>query len=231
MLLKKRAEEMLDLYEKTEAELSAPLSDVSGDVYIGGGESHTVQTVATAANALQSDYPNIRFHFFSGDASDVTEKLDNGLIDFGILVGLDDLSKYDVLHLPLTNNWGVLMRRDSPLAEKCCVTPEDLRDAPLICSKQSLNKGTLIYKWFDGNIDNLNIKATYNLLYNASLLVKEGMGYAMGLDNLINTENTELCFKPLSPKVETYLDIAWKKYTVFSKAAELFLIYLKKYCK
>ncbi len=223
MLLKKRAEELLELYGKTEAELSAPQSGIAGDIYIGGGESRVVRTVAAAANAMQREYPSVRFHFFSGDASDVTEKLDQGLIDFGILVGLGDLSDYEALRLPLTDRWGVLMRRDSPLAAKEFITPEDLADVPLICSQQALRPGSLIDRWFGGNTDRLNVRATYNLLYNASLLVMEGMGYAMGLANLINTENTALCFKPLSPSVEPHLDLVWKKYAVFSKASELFL--------
>ncbi len=115
------------------------------------------------------------------------------------------------------------MRRDSPLAAKEFITPEDLADVPLICSQQALRPGSLIDRWFGGNTDRLNVRATYNLLYNASLLVMEGMGYAMGLANLINTENTVLCFKPLSPSVEPHLDLVWKKYAVFSKASELFL--------
>ena len=145
------------------------------------------------------------------------------LIDFGIFIEPADLSKYDYLRLPLTDTWGVLMRKDSPLAEKKYITPEDLRDEPLIRSKHSLGK-SIISDWFKKSADELNIVATYNLLYNASILVEEGIGYAVGLDKIINTSgDSNLCFVPFYPKLESRLDIAWKKYQVFTKGAEIFL--------
>lgn len=227
LLLKKRAEEILDLYNKTSAELRAPISKVSGDIYIGGGESYAVDTVAKAAKVLQSEHPNIKFHFFSGDTEEIMLRLDKGLIDFGILVEPADLTKYEYLRLPQKDTWGVLMRKDSPLAEKEFITPEDLHDVPLICSKQTMEKREL-FEWFKRDTDSLNIVATYNLLYNASVLVKEKLGYAIGLDKIINTTgDSELCFRPLKPKLETTLAVAWKKYQVFSKASELFLNRLK----
>lgn len=227
LLLKKRAEEILDLYNKTSAELQAPTLDVSGDIYIGGGESYAVDTVAKAAKALQSEHPDIKFHFFSGDTEEIMLRLDKGLIDFGILVEPADLTRYEYLRLPQKDIWGVLMRKDSPLAEKEYITPEDLHDVPLIRSKHTMEKNEL-FEWFKKDAGNLNIVATYNLLYNASLLVKEKLGYAIGLDKIINTTgDSELCFRPLKPKLETTLAVAWKKYQVFSKASELFLRHLQ----
>lgn len=229
LLLKKRAEEILDLYNKTSAELHAPTAEVSGDVYIGGGESYTVETVAKAAKSVHAEHPDIKFHLISGDTEEIVEKLDKGLIDFGILVEPADLSKYDYLRLPKKDTWGVLMRKDCSLAEKEFVSPEDLWDKPLIRSKHTLNKNELS-AWFNREHDKLNVVATYNLLYNASLLVKEGLGYAVGLDRIINTTgDSELCFRPLKPKFETSLAVAWKKYQVFSKASETFLETLKKF--
>lgn len=228
-LLKKRAEEMLALYEKTEREISVPPDEVRGEVFIGGGESYAVQTVAGAARAVQEEYPAIRFNFFSGDADAVTELLDKGLLDFGILVDVADKPKYNSLPLPLKDVWGVFMRKDSPLAQKQVVTAEDLRDKPLIFSMQSYRKGSKLVEWFGGDIDGLQVNAKYNLLYNATLLVKEGMGYAISLAKLINTEgDSELCFRELSPRLETRLDIVWKKYAVFSKPAQIFLERLQK---
>ena len=222
-LLKKRAEEILELEKKTETELSAPVTEIRGDVYIGGGESYVLQIVAKAAHAVQKKYPAVKFHLFSGDMATIMEKLDKGLIDFGIFIEPADLTKYDYLRFPLVDTWGVLMRRDSPLAEKEFVTPEDLRDAPLIRSRHSLGK-SVITDWFQRRSEELNIVATYDLLYNASLLVTEGVGYAVGLEHIINTSGTsELCFRPLFPKLVSHLDIAWKKYQVFPKCAEVFL--------
>ncbi len=227
LLLKKRAEEILDLYNKTTAELHAPATEVSGDIFIGGGESYAIDTVAKVAKTLQSKHPSIKFHFFSGDTEEIIAKLDKGLIDFGILVEPADLSKYEYLRLPQKDTWGVLMRKDSPLAVKESISPEDLWDKPLIRSRHTMNKNELS-EWFKKDTDELNISATYNLLYNASLLVKEGLGYAIGLDKIINTAGDgELCFRPLCPKLETTLSVAWKKYQVFSKPSELFLSYLK----
>ena len=224
-LLKKRAEELIELYDKTEAELTSPIEDISGDVYIGGGESYVLQIIAKTAHAIQADYPNVKFHLFSGDMESVSEKMDKGLIDFGIFIEPSDLSKYEYMRLPLVDIWGVLMRKDSPLAVKEYVTPEDLLDLPIIRSRHSQGK-SIITDWFN----RLNVVATYNLLYNASLLVEQGVGYAVGLDNIINTSgNSNLCFKPFYPKLISHLDIAWKKNQVFSKPAEIFLKTLQQY--
>ena len=222
-LLRKRAEEIIELYNQTEAELNTPITDICGDIYIGGGESYVMGLIAKAAHNVQKQYPNVRFHLFSGDMYAVAEKLDKGLIDFGIFIEPADLAKYDCLRLSLTDTWGVLMRKDSPLAEKEYITPEDLWDKPLIRSKHSLDKG-IITDWFRKSSKDLNIVATYNLLYNASILVEEGVGYAVGLDKIIDTSgNRNLCFRPLYPELISHLDIAWKKHQVFPKCAELFL--------
>ncbi len=222
-LLYKRAEEIIDLHNKTESELKAPITDVGGDIYIGGGESYVMGLIAKAAYKVRKQYPQVRFHLFSGDMVAVSEKLDKGLIDFGIFIEPADLSKYDHMRLPLTDTWGVLMRKDSPLAVKERIAPEDLWDKPLIRSKHSLEK-SIISDWFRKNAEELDIAATYNLIYNASILVEEGVGYAVCLDKLINTSgNGNLCFRPLYPELESHLDIAWKKYQVFPKCAEIFL--------
>lgn len=223
MLLKKRAEELLELYEKTEAELAAPAETVCGEVRIGGGESYALQTVMQAAKAVQDNYPHITFRFFSGDADDVTEKLDRGLIDFGVMVDLPDTSQYNALRLPLTDRWGVLMRRDSPLGEKESVSPSDLTGQPVLASRQMLEKKGMINEWMR-RIGKMDVRATFNLVYNASIMVQEGVGYAITLEKLINTTGeSALCFRPLQPEVRTNLDLVWKKHAVFSKPSLCFL--------
>ena len=222
-LLRKRAEEIMELYERTETELNAPVTDVGGDIYIGGGESYVMGIIAKAAHRVQEQYPNVRFHLFSGDMVAVGEKLDKGLIDFGIFIEPADLSKYEYMRLPLVDTWGVLMKKDSPLAEKDYITPEDLWDKPLIRSRQSLGKNK-VSDWFRKSTEELNIAATGNLLYNMSLLVEEGLGYAVCLDKIIRTDGGgNLCFRPLYPELKSHLDIAWKKNRVFPKCAEIFL--------
>jgi len=228
ILLRKRAEEILALYEKTQTEILTPSESISGDIFIGGGESYAIETIAKIAKKLQTDNPNVTFHLFSGDANDVTEKLDKGLIDFGILVEPADITKYDYLRLPLKDTWGVLMRKDSPLAEKEFITPDDLHNVPIIRSEQTMKRNAL-FDWFQKDADSMNVVATYNLLYNASVFVKQGLGYAFGLDRIINTTNdSELTFRPLNPMIETSLVIVWKKYQIFSKPAEKFLELLKE---
>lgn len=222
-LLRKRAEEIVELYNQTEAELDKPFSEVKGDVYIGGGESYAMGLIAQAIRLVQSDYPNVKFHLFSGDSATISERLDKGLINFGIFIEPFDLSRYDHLRLPLYDTWGVLMRKDSPLAAKERITPEDLWDKPLIRSRQSVGKNR-ISEWFIKTSDELNIVATGNLLYNMSLLVEQGVGYAVSLDKIINTSgNSNLCFRPLYPELISHLDIAWKKYQVFPKHIQIFL--------
>ena len=137
MLLRKRAEEMIDLMEKTKAELAGSDEHINGEIYIGGGETDAVSLLAQTAGKLQKKYPLIHYHIYSGDAEIVMERLDKGLIDFGLLVGPVDVSRYDYMRLPISDTWGVLMRKDSPLAEKDVICAEDLWDKPLIVSHQA----------------------------------------------------------------------------------------------
>ena len=225
-LLRKRAEEMLALYEKTQAELAAP-DEGAGEIRIGGGESFAVSLVARLAAQLRKEMPRALFRFYSADTQDVAERLEKGLIDFGILVEPAELSRYEYVRLPQKDTWGVLMRSDSPLAQKQYITPQDLRGKPLIRSQHALSNEELS-AWFcdDGEQE---VAATYNLLYNASLLVREGMGYAVGLDKIINTSGeSDLCFRPLFPKLESSLAVAWKKKQLFSPPAQRFLQMLRQ---
>ena len=227
MLLRKRAEEILDLVRRTEKEVTQSDDLVGGEVYIGTGETDGMRQIARTANLIQREHPGIQFHVVSGDAMDVCERLDKGLLDFGILLGDFDRIKYHYMELPMQDVWGVLMQRSSPLAGKETVTPQDLWDKPLILSRQMGNKSGL-YRWLQKEPAELHTVATYNLIYNASLMVDEGMGYAFTLDKLVNTRGSNLCFRPLEPRMELGMCLVWKKYQVFSKAAELFLSRLRQ---
>lgn len=228
MLLRRRAEEILELVDRTEKEVMQVDNTISGDIYIGTGETDGVRQIARLANQLQRDYPGIRFHIVSGDAVDVCERLDKGLLDFGILLGDIDKMKYHYLILPMRDTWGVLMRRDSPLAQQKAISPQDLWDKPLILSRQVDNKSGL-YRWLRKEPTELHTVATYNLIYNASLMVDEGMGYAFTLDKLVNTTGSNLCFRPLEPRLELGMYLVWKKSQRFSKPAELLLERLQGY--
>ena len=222
MILRKRAEEILSLVKRTEEEISHSDDTIMGDVYIGAGETDIVRFFARAAKEIQKKYPDIHFHISSGNAEYVLEYLDKGLIDFGLLFGRVDLQKYESIPLPVKDVWGVLMPKDSPLADKEFICPEDLWDKPLIVSHQEGDDQYLAH-WLQRELSDLNVVATYNLVFNASLLVDEGLGYALCLDKLINTKESSLCFRPFSPRLEASACIVWKKYQMFSKAADVFL--------
>lgn len=228
MILRKRAEEILDLVKRTENEITLNDDIVMGDVYIGTGETDGIRLVAKAARMLQENYSGIHYHISSGNAAHVMEQLDKGLIDFGIIFGDVDFTKYNSLEPSYSDLWGVLMRKDSILAEKETVSPKDLQDKPLILSQQESQGGALT-QWLGRESGELNIIATYNLLFNASLLVEEGLGYAIGYDKIINTSgDSRLCFRPLAPQLESHMHIIWKKYQMFSKPAEKFLEILQE---
>ena len=230
--LRKRAEEVLEIVNRIEADFNSMGENIGGTVHIGGGESRAMKLIAETIRELRDDYPEIRCNLYSGNAEDVMEKLDRGILDFGILIQPVDISKYDFITLPVKDLWGVVMRHDSPLAAKAAVTFGDLLELPLICSRIDIRRSTVknaCAGWFGRSFEKLNIVATYNLIYNAALLVEAGVGYALSLDGLIDmTGNRALCFRPLDPPLESGLNIVWKKYQVFSRAAEVFLARLRR---
>ena len=231
MLLRKRAEEILELVRMTEREISLSDEVIAGDVYIGTGESDMIRIFARAAKRIQEKYPDIHFHILSGNSAFVKEHLDLGLIDFGVVYSPVDTTVYSSIKVPIRDTWGVLMRKDSPLAQKDVIQPQDLWDKPLILSAQKTDAWPMS-SWFGQDITRLNIVATYNLVFNASLLVDEGLGYAVCFDKLINVSgDSKLCFRPLSPKMEAEASIIWKRYQLLSKAAQKFMDCLKESCE
>lgn len=228
MILRKRAEEILELVQKTEKEISIADDIIMGDIYIGAGETDAIRLIARAAKKLQETHPGIHYHIASGNSEFVKERLDKGLIDFGLVFTSIDLTRFDALKMPARDVWGVLMRKDSALAQKEVITPKDLWDKPLIFSQQE-DKGGTITQWLKRKVSDLNIVATYNLIFNASLMVEEGLGYAITFDRIINTTgDSKLCFRPLKPRLENEMSIIWKKYQVLSKPAEKFIATLQE---
>lgn len=222
LLLRKRAEDILSMVDKTMEEFQA-LDDITGgDIYIGAAESESFSYFATVAKDLQLQYPNVKFHLYSGNTEVIAERLDRGLLDFAIIVQEVDLSKYNYIKIPTSDTWGVITRKDSPLAKKEYITIEDLIDLPLIVSRQGITED--YPKLFKEKLDQLHIVATFDLIYNASIMVKEGFGYALSFDKIVDTsENSELCFRVLKPELKTNMYIIWKKYQVFTPIAEKLL--------
>lgn len=222
MLFRKRAQEIIDLAERTKKEMLQSNTGISGDIYIGAGETDTMSHIMAIIQNIRNQYPEVHLHVVSGNSDDLLPRLDSGLFDFCLLMGDINQAKYDFLNLPWQDGWGVLMHKDAPLAEKETIAPEDLWNEPLIISHAALDSPQF-FKSMKRNSSELNIIATYNLAYNASVMAKMGMGYVLALDKIINTEGSELCFRPLPSFPKLGMSLVWKKYQVFSRAAEYFL--------
>ena len=219
-LLKVRAEEIVSMVDGAVAELSA--SDfLAGTVRIGGGETRGMSILFDAARAFRERHPAVRFDVRSGNAEDVTGRLDRGEIDMGLLIEPVDKRRYDFIRLPARDVWGVLMRADDPLASRKSIRPSDLRGLPLIISSQGQSWNEMS-GWFGTDVRGLDVVGTYNLLYNASLMVAGGMGHALCLDGIVNA-GADLCFRPLEPRLEVGMVIAWRKDSPMPRAPRLFL--------
>ena len=230
-LLRKRAEEIAELVKKTRDELSGSSEYLTGDIYIGAGEAESIHYLTETAQRLKADNPELKFHIYSGNTSDVMERLNKGLTDLALIVSMQelDVKKYDSISLPGRELWGVLMPNQHPLASKAFVTAEDIRKEPLIVSNEIYQSRTLSVLT-ESPREEVNISATYSLLYNASILVRDGMGIAIGLDRIINTSgDCSLSFRPLHPAQTVGMSIVWKRSQVFSTAAAAYLEELKKH--
>ena len=221
--LRGRAQEIISLMDKTESAFRENEQSISGDVYIGCGEHRSTFSIMQIIRSIQEEYPDIRFHFFSSNADAIIERLDKGLLDMGFLLEPEITPRYNYQKLPLREAWGILMRKDSPLADKEKISFTELADLPLIMPSQTSNSNRMT-TYFADAMTKPYIVSTYNLIYNAGLMVEAGVGYALCIDELINTAGSHpLTFRPLSPKLYSDVYLFTKKYQVFSKAAKLFL--------
>ena len=232
MHLRKRADEIVSLADRTELELRSPVTEIEGDVWVGGGETRTMELVARTMRGMSAQHPGVRLRLHSGNADDVIERVDKGLLDFGLIIGRQPDSRFESLLLPGHERWGILVRRDDPLASLEQVSTEQLAGRRLIVSDQSEDAGTppegleRILGAVSGQV-----VATYTLLYNASLLVEQDVGIALCLDGIVSPgEGTPFAFVPTTtqPTIETHL--IWKRFVPQSRACELFLRELRACC-
>lgn len=227
MLLRKRAEDLLAMADKIENEFRSLGEIAGGDIYIGCAESYLIKYLAFAVRQLNEKYENIHYHITSGGTEQVTEMLDRGLLDLAFIVEPPDLSKYNYMEVPEQDTWGVLMRKDSPLAEKSLIEIDDILPYPVFCSEQSAEVD--LPRWCGERIDQLNIMATFNLSGNAAVFAKEGLGIVLTFEKLIEvSEDSRLCFRRLAPALHTKMYVIWKKYQVFTPVANLLLSELKE---
>ena len=221
MRLRARAEEIVDLVGRTEREFSVSANTLAGEVRIGGGETPAMGLLADVVGELQESYPLMRFSLYSGNAEDVGGRLDSGRIDFGLFIGHVDLDKYETLPLPARDTWGVFMRADDQLATHDTVCADDLIGRPLILSAQARRE---MSTWFKRDFEDLDVVATYNLLYNALLLARRGIGYVISLEGIADTSpESGMAFRSLDPPIYADITLAWKRYQTFSPAANVFL--------
>lgn len=226
--LRSKAQEIISLIEKTENSFHEGEQTITGDVYIGCGEFKSTYAIMEIICAIQKENPGISFHFFSGNADLIIERLDKGLLDIGILLEPEISPRYDYQKLPIHETWGVLMRRDSPLAAHESISASDLSGLPLIVPTQTFNSNQSNV-FFEENKPSSHIVASYNLIYNAGLMVEAGMGYALCIGGLINTTgDSPLAFRPLASMFQPGIYLFTKKYQTFSKATKLFLARLQE---
>lgn len=227
MILRRRAEEIMRLVERTEGEIAHSDDLLSGDVYLCAGETEGVHFLTQAAKRLRDRCPDVRFHISSGDTGDVTEELDKGLIDFGVLFDPIDDTRYQSIPIPYADTWGVLMRKNSPLAKKKSIKATDLSGQPLI-TPRGPDHQAVVSQLLGLELEQINIVGTYSLIFNASLMVADGIGYAICLDQILNlTGESELCFRPFQPKIEAHMNVVWMRYRTLSRAAAAFLAELQ----
>ena len=229
LLLRQWAEEIVGLAEITEKEFrSLGEKTVSGDLSIGCGESKALSFVTDALKVLQDEHPLIIPHFFSGNGEIVMDRLDKGLLDFAVLMGAENTERYYSLPLPNHDTWGLLMDKDDPMAQKKAITAEDLLGIPLILSSQSLSRDELS-GWLGFPMSRLHIAATYTLLFNGSLMVRSGLGYALCFDHIAPSgKDSPFAFRPLSPLLTSPLSLVWKKHQILSAPAEAFLAKIRE---
>lgn len=222
ILLRRRAEDILDMVDKTTDEFRSIDDLQGGDVYLGCAESYLISNVAQKIKEFKKRYPLFRYHIISGDRTVVLDRLERGLLDFGVVVEMPNLDHYQYLELPGVDTWGVLMPKNHPLAKKHKICAEDLYGEELICSEQSIEVD--IPRWCGKKSDKLNFTGHTNLAYNGSIFVREGLGLMLTFEHLIVPSNENgLTFRPLEPKLENKIYLIWKKYQVFTPIAQRLL--------
>ncbi len=225
MLLRRRAQEIISLEEKTKVELSGSNGELAGEIAIGCGETRNMDFLSARIADFREKYPRVRFSIYTANADDIKERIEKGLLDLGLMMEPVDIRKYEFVRMPVREQWAVMVKEDSPLAEKKFITPKDLVGFPLIFVHRQSIKDTFA-GWFGKYYDNLEIAATYNLVRNAVNMVQNGVGSAFCyvLDDVF----PGIRIIPLAPKLDVGAVLAWKKEQPASAASVKFIDEVKK---
>lgn len=225
MLLKRRAQELISLSEKTVQELSHKEQALSGEIAIGCGETKSMLFLAEQIRTFQQIYPLVQFHIHSAIADEIKERIEKGTLDAGLLTEPVDIGKYEFFRMPQKERWGILIRKDAELARKETVCPKDLIGMPLLMVKRELVKNELA-SWFGDYYEKMQVAATYNLIVNAAAMVKTGIGAALCFDFGMQFYD-DLCFVPLTPRLETGSVLVWKKNQMMGAAVKQFINHIR----
>lgn len=226
MLLRKRAEDLVAMSDKITQEFLSMDDIIGGNVYLGCAESYQIRHLAKAIRSFKQQYPDFHYHMTSGDTQQVLERLDRGLLDLALVVEKPDFAKYHVLKMPGYDQWGVVMPAHCDLAQKKEITFDDLLGLPLFCSKQSWDGD--IPRWCGDRQEQLTLEGSFRLSYNGSVFVKEGLGYLLTFDHLIDTSaDSGLVFRPLFPQLKNEMYLLWRRHQVFTPITQRFIAHLQ----
>lgn len=226
MRLRQRAEEIISLVEQTEGELADRELGIAGNIRIGAGETRAMQVVLGAFADVRRDYPGVTCELYTGNADAVEERLERGLLDFALVIEPVNLEKYEWIRMPNANRVGLAVSADGPWGALEVATPADVAKMPLLISSRTSNKAVDLVSWSGGafSFDELDVVGGFDLIGNASHLVRSGVACAMGIDHLLQVDDaSDLRFVPLEPSLKIASFVIWKKYRLRSRACEEFL--------
>lgn len=226
MLLKRRAQEILSLADKTKRDFLYKQENLEGTVTIGSGEFLSTKILTDCIAAFRKRYPRVRYEVFSGNAGNIKDGIERGLLDMGLMAEPINIRKYEFISMPVKEQWGALVREDSPLAKLPYITPQNLVDLPLISAVSDIAESN-IGKWLGPALGKVEVIAKGNLLYNEALLAQSNIGAVLAMR--LNCRYDGLQFVPLEPRLEGTTALAWKKEQIFSSAAATFIEFAKKY--
>ena len=226
MLLRRRANEIISLMEKTQQELTKECDDLVGEISIGCGETQNMSYLSQKIKEFHRVHPLVKFHIHSTTADEIKERIENGLLDMGLVTEPVDISKYNFFRLPQKEQWGILVHEKHRLAQKTFITPDDLINEPLIIAKRTAVQNELI-NWFNNSSEKLNIVATYNLILNAANMVKHQIGVALCFNLNFDNLYQDLRFIPLFPEIKTGAVLIWKKNHISSQTMSHFIQSIK----
>lgn len=227
LLLRRRAEEILELIEKTEAEVSAKEEQVEGTISIGCGELASVKLLTDLMESFSQRHPQVSFDVYTENADQIKHRMDNGLTDIGLLLEPVDMEKYEYIRLPVKERWAAVMPAGVPLAKRERVTAKDLAEIPVILpSRQKVHDE--VANWFGAHYNSLRVIGVSNLGTNAAMMVRAGLGYALIVEGALPfLDQSEIRMVPLYPELTATSVLAWKRGQPFSTAVSRFLEHAK----